>query len=177
MLLVICPCIPQKKVLFKKKMYFDGKVRYLTWANEISYFTKSVYLPVSFPFFDFSGKPFKFSFLECLLLFALTFHQNGYSLLLFFCKGFFKYAVLTLQDIIFLHASNEYTEITYGYGKHQYRMEAELGRKVRQSINIVANDKGNYKHKRSSDIHRPNFDFLARRRNAHKQGYRQSCNQ
>lgn len=30
---------------------------------------------------------------------------------------------------------------------------------------------------RISDIHCPDFDFLARRRNAHKQGYRQSCDQ
>ena len=126
---------------------------------------------------DFSGKPFKFSFLECLLLFALAFHQNRHFLLLFLCKSIFKYAVLTLQDIIFLHASNEYTEITYTYGKHQYRMKSEFGRKIRQSVNIVTDNKSNYKHKRSSDIHRPHFDFLARRRNAHKQGYRQSRDQ
>nr|WP_281960523.1 hypothetical protein [Bacteroides clarus] len=56
-------------------------------------------------------------------------------------------------------------------------MKSELGRKIRQSINIVADDKSNYEHKRSSDIHCPDFDFLARRRNAHKQGYRQSCDQ
>ena len=41
---------PKRKCFPKKKMYFDGKVRYLTWANKISYFAKSVYLPVSFPF-------------------------------------------------------------------------------------------------------------------------------
>ena len=69
-------------------------------------------------YLDFSGKPFKFSFLKCLLLFALTFHQNRYFLLFFLSKGFFKYAVLTLQNIILFHTSNKNTEITYGYGKH-----------------------------------------------------------
>ena len=56
-------------------------------------------------------------------------------------------------------------------------MKSELGQKIRQGVNIVADDKSNYEHKRSSNIHRPDFGFLARRRNAHKQGYRQSCDQ
>ena len=72
---------------------------------------------------------------------------------------------------------NGNTEITYGYGKHQYCMKSELGRKIRQSVNMVTDDKSNYEHKRSSDIHCPDFDFLARRRNAHKQGYCQGCDQ
>ena len=42
---------------------------------------------------------------------------------------------------------------------------------------VVANDKSNCEHKCSTNIHRPDSDFLACRRNVHKHSYRQGGNQ